>query len=130
MKKKINKKQELREKLLEEIEILEINQRYLYEDDNISEAMDYEKLIQLKYKDLENLEGKEDKLDKALKIAGTVTAGVGAVGAVVVPLIVCKHNNKALTDIIMKSWMAQMSGEVPAQITKEAFNCAMKKLTK
>lgn len=127
--KKINKKKELREKLLEEIEILETNQRYLYEDDNVAEAMEYEKLIQLKYKDLAELE-KEDKLDKGLKIAGAVTGGLTAIGAIAVPIIVCKKNNKALEDIIKVSWMAQMTGEVPGQITKEAFNDAMKKLTK
>lgn len=127
--KKINKKQELREKLLEEIEILETNQRYLYEDDNVAEAMEYEKLIQLKYKDLAELE-KEDKLEKGLKIAGAVTGGLTAIGAIAVPIIVCKKNNKALEDIIKVSWMAQMTGEVPGQITKEAFNDAMKKLTK
>lgn len=127
--KKINKKKELREKLLEEIEILETNQRYLYEDDNVAEAMEYEKLIQLKYKDLAELE-KEDKLDKGLKIAGAVTGGLTAIGAIAVPIIVCKKNNKALEDIIKVSWCAQMTGEVPGQITKEAFNDAMKKLTK
>lgn len=127
--KKINKKKELREKLLEEIEILETNQRYLYEDDNVAEAMEYEKLIQLKYKDLAELE-KEDKLEKGLKIAGAVTGGLTAIGAIAVPIIVCKKNNKALEDIIKVSWMAQMTGEVPGQITKEAFNDAMKKLTK
>lgn len=127
--KKINKKKELREKLLEEIEILETNQRYLYEDDNVAEAMEYEKLIQLKYKDLAELE-KEDKLEKGLKIAGAVTGGLTAIGAIAVPIIVCKKNNKALEDIIKVSWCAQMTGEVPGQITKEAFNDAMKKLTK
>lgn len=126
---KKNKKQELREKLLEEIEILETNQRYLYEDDNVAEAMEYEKLIQLKYKDLAELE-KEDKLEKGLKIAGAVTGGLTAIGAIVVPIVVCKKNNKALEDIIKVSWCAQMTGEVPGQITKEAFNDAMKKLTK
>lgn len=127
--KKINKKKELREKLLEEIEILETNQRYLYEEDNVAEAMEYEKLIQLKYKDLAELE-KEDKLEKGLKIAGAVTGGLTAIGAIAVPIIVCKKNNKALEDIIKVSWCAQMTGEVPGQITKEAFNDAMKKLTK
>lgn len=127
--KKINKKKELREKLLEEIEILETNQRYLYEDDNVAEAMEYEKLIQLKYKDFAELE-KEDKLEKGLKIAGAVTGGLTAIGAIAVPIIVCKKNNKALEDIIKVSWCAQMTGEVPGQITKEAFNDAMKKLTK
>lgn len=127
--KKINKKKELREKLLEEIEILETNQRYLYEDDNVAEAMEYEKLIQLKYKDLAELE-KEDKLEKGLKIAGAVTGGLTAIGAIAVPIIVCKKNNKALEDIIKVSWCAQMTGEVPGQITKEAFNDVMKKLTK
>lgn len=127
--KKINKKKELREKLLEEIEILETNQRYLYEDDNVAEAMEYEKLIRLKYKDLAELE-KEDKLEKGLKIAGAVTGGLTAIGAIAVPIIVCKKNNKALEDIIKVSWCAQMTGEVPGQITKEAFNDAMKKLTK
>lgn len=127
--KKINKKKELRDKLLEEIEILETNQRYLYEDDNVAEAMEYEKLIQLKYKDLAELE-KEDKLEKGLKIAGAVTGGLTAIGAIAVPIIVCKKNNKALEDIIKVSWCAQMTGEVPGQITKEAFNDAMKKLTK
>lgn len=126
---KKNKKQELREKLLEEIEILETNQRYLYEDDNVAEAMEYEKLIQAKYKDLAELE-KQDKLENGLKIAGAVTGAVAAIGAVVTPIIVCKKNNKALEDIIKVSWCAQMTGEVPGQITKEAFNDAMKKLTK
>lgn len=116
------REKETKRRLLNEYHNLLTLERECYESGDMDGANLYQELAKEQLRQYEAIKSKMDPL----KIVELSISAVTAVGAIAVPILVCKTNNKAMTNNILTCWQAQMTGEVPAKLTDKIISEAIK----